>query len=148
MFGVLYRFADYARDCARRRQWDPDLAAGRKGEDIAHRFLQRRGMIVVARNHSTASGSGEVDLIAWENETLVFVEVKTRSSEEFGPPDRAVDAEKRHKLVKAALDYARRADVPLSQFRFDVVNVLLKSPPEITHRKDVFTIRSLAEVEA
>lgn len=143
MFGVLYRIADYARDRARRRQWDPDLASGRKGEDIAHRFLQRAGMIVVARNHRTPSGSGEVDLIGWEDDTLVFVEVKSRSSEAFGTPDQAVDDRKRSKLVKAALDYARRADVPLEKFRFDVVNVVFGAPPQIRRLKDVFTIRSL-----
>jgi putative endonuclease len=145
MLGALYRIADYARDCARRRQWDADLATGRKGEDIAHRFLQRSGMIVVARNHRTASGSGEVDLIAWDDDALVFVEVKSRGSEEFGTPDRAVDDEKRNKLLKAALDYARRADVPMSKFRFDVVTVVFGSPPRITHLKDVFTIHSLAQ---
>lgn len=143
MYGVLYRIADSARDWARRKQWDADLAAGRRGEDLAHRFLQRAGMTVVARNHRTPTGSGEVDLVAWDKDTLVFVEVKSRSSEEFGTPDRAVDPEKRHKLMRAALDYARRADVPLSKFRFDVVSVVFGTPPRIAHLRDVFTIRSL-----
>ena len=67
MLGPLYRLADRARDRARRRTWDPDLAAGRRGEDIAHRFLQRAGMTVVARNHRTPTGSGEVDLVAWDD---------------------------------------------------------------------------------
>jgi putative endonuclease len=143
MFGVLYWLADFARDRARRRSWDPDLAAGRRGEDIAHRFLQRAGMTVVARNHRTPNGSGEVDLIGWEEDTLVFVEVKSRSSGDFGPPDRAIDEQKQHQILKAALDYARQADVPVTKLRFDVVNVVFSSPPAVTHYKDVFSIRTV-----
>jgi len=99
-------------------------------------------MTVVARNHRTASGSGEVDLIAWDDQTLVFVEVKSRTSGDFGPPDRAIDEAKRQRLTRAALDYARRADIPLSSVRFDVVNVVLSTPPALTHYRDVFTIDS------
>lgn len=145
MFGALYRLADRARDSARRRTWDPDLAAGRRGEDIAHRFLQRAGVIVVARNHRTPSGSGEVDLIGWDGDQLVFVEVKTRSSQDFGPPDRAIDDAKRRKIVMAAMDFARRSETPTDKMRFDVVSVTLSSPPSVVHQRDVFTIRSVAQ---
>ena len=84
-----------------------------------------------------------MDLIAWEEETLVFVEVKSRTSEDFGPPDRAVDEEKRYSLTRAAIDYARRSDIPLSKIRFDVVNVVLSTPPALTHYRDVFTIETV-----
>jgi putative endonuclease len=144
MFGSLYRLADFARDHGRRRSWDPDLAAGRRGEDTAHRFLQRAGMTVVARNHRTRSGSGETDLIAWDGDTLVFVEVKSRASGDFGPPDRAIDDEKRRKLVNAALEYARRADIALAKIRFDVVNVVFSTPPAVAHHRDVFTVSSVS----
>src|SRR5512138_3565620 len=107
MLGPLYRFADLIRDRARRRHWEPGAAAGRRGEDIAHRFLQRAGMTVVARNYRTPTGSGEVDLVAWDREWLVFVEVKSRSSDRFGPPGRAIDEDKQRKLARSALDYAR-----------------------------------------
>ncbi len=142
MLGPLYRLADLARNRGRRRTWDSDLAAGRRGEDIAHRFLQRAGMTVVARNHRTPSGSGEVDLVAWDAGRLVFIEVKARSSNEFGPPERAVDGDKQHRLILAAADYARRAEVPLSQVRFDVVSVVLAQPPVVTHFREVFTAQS------
>ncbi len=143
MFGSLYQLADFVRDRGRRRSWDPDLAAGRRGEDLAHRFLQRAGMTVVARNHRTRSGSGEVDLIAWDRDALVFVEVKSRSSEEFGPPDRAIGEDKQRRLIRAALDYARRADIPLEKVRFDVVTVVFRTPPAVVHFRDVFTISSV-----
>ena len=143
MFGSIYRLADLIRDHGRRRSWDSDLAAGRRGEDIAHRFLQRAGMIVVARNHRTPSGSAEVDLVAWDGDTLVFVEVKSRATGDFGPPDRAVDIEKQRRLIRAALDYARRADIPLPKLRFDLVNVIFSVPPAVTHYRDVFSVNSV-----
>jgi putative endonuclease len=143
MLGALYRFADVVRDRGRRRSWDPGLAAGRRGEDLAHRHLQREGMTVVARNHRTKTGSGEVDLIAWEREVLVFIEVKSRASDEFGPPDRAIGEDKQRRLIRVALDYARRADIPIEKVRFDVVTVVFNTPPAVMHFRDVFTISSV-----
>ncbi|HOL73950.1 MAG TPA: YraN family protein, partial [Bryobacteraceae bacterium] len=80
----------------------------------------------------------EIDLVAWERDTLVFVEVKTRHSVEFGVPERNVDAEKRNALLRAARDYARRAGVPWERVRFDLVSVVLSDPPAFTHTRDAF----------
>jgi putative endonuclease len=102
------------------------------------------GMTVVARNYRTSGGSGEIDLIAWDNETLVFVEVKCRATGEYGPPDRAIGLEKEQRIVRAAKDYARRAGTPLDQIRFDTVNVVLNKPPFVDHHRDVFTVRTTA----
>lgn len=99
---------------------------------------------MVARNFRTPTGSAEVDLIAWERDTLVFVEVKTRSTADFGPPDRAIDAEKRSAMARAAADYARRANVRPEQIRFDVVTVICSSPLAVEHFRDVFSVRTLA----
>src|SRR5689334_17626740 len=77
MFVLLYRIADRIRQRGRARAWETTRALGRRGEDIAHRYLQREGMTVVARNYRTATGAGEIDLVAWHGDTLVFVEVKT-----------------------------------------------------------------------
>ncbi|MBZ5622564.1 MAG: YraN family protein [Acidobacteriia bacterium] len=101
------------------------------GEDLAHRYLRGHGCTVVARNYRTRSGSGEIDLVAWHGKTLVFVEVKTRASTEFGEPDRAVDAEKQANLERAARDYARRANIDREKTRFDIVSVVLGRPPRI-----------------
>jgi putative endonuclease len=79
----------------------------------------------VARNYRTHSGSGEIDLVAWHGSTLVFVEVKTRATSEFGEPESAVDAEKRLHLYHAARDYARRANVEWTATRFDIVSIVL-----------------------
>ena len=70
------------------------MARGQLGEDLAHRFLRRHGCTVVARNYRPRHGGGEIDLVAWDGGTLAIVEVKTRASDEFGAPERAVDAGK------------------------------------------------------
>jgi putative endonuclease len=134
----LYVLGDWVRHRARLRHWDPGLAWGRRGEDLAHRYLRKAGYTIVARNYRTRSGSGEVDLIGWDGSVLAFVEVKTRATEEFGAPERAVDEDKQHHLLVAARDYVRKADLDWALARFDVVSVVMTEPPRITLQKDAF----------
>jgi putative endonuclease len=94
---------------------------------------------VVARNWRAEDGSGELDIVAWDGETLVVVEVKTRATTEFGLPEEAVDAEKRSHLARTAARYAREADVPFDRVRFDIVSVLLESRPRIEHFRGAFS---------
>ena len=138
MMGRLYEFADVLRHHGRKRHLTPAHALGRRGEDIAQRYLQRAGIVIVARNYRMPSGAGEVDLIGWENDTLVFVEVKSRQDEECGAPDRAIGAQKQISLLRAAREYARHSEVPWENVRFDVVNVVFNTPPAVTHFRDVF----------
>jgi putative endonuclease len=133
MIGLLYR----AADALRRRSYRGNH--GRIGEDLAHRYLRRHGCTIVARNYRTATGSGEIDLVAWQGKTLVFVEVKTRSTAEFGEPERAVDSEKQLHLQRAARDYVRRAGVEWSETRFDIVSIVLDQPVRIEWIQDAFT---------
>jgi len=132
MFNWLYRLTDWLRQRTYRSNH------GRIGEDLAHRFLRRRGCTVVARNYRARSGAGEIDLVAWHGPTLAFVEVKTRTSEEHGAPDSAVDAEKRLTLEHTAREYSRRSGVDWDRTRFDIVSVLLKKRPRIEWQKDAF----------
>jgi putative endonuclease len=132
MIGLLYRAADRIR----RRRYAENH--GRIGEDMAHRFLRARGCTVVARNYRTLSGGGEIDLVAWDGGKLAFIEVKTRGSAEFGPPEAAVDAEKRERVELAARDYARRADVPWPNTRFDIVSIVLDRPVRIEWLRGAF----------
>jgi len=132
MITLLYR----AADAIRRRAYGKDH--GRIGEDLAHRYLRGRGCTIVARNYRTRSGSGEIDLVAWDGPVLAFVEVKTRESEEFGAPEAAVDADKRVRLEYAARDYARRADIEWGKTRFDIVSIVLAEPPKIEWIRSAF----------
>ena len=131
MLSLIYR----AADALRRRSLKDNH--GRLGEDLAHRHLRGHGCTVVARNYRPPAGHGEIDLVVWHGEKLVFVEVKTRDSAEFGEPERAVDAEKQLHLTRAARDYARRAGVEWQNVRFDVVAVIL-SPRRIEWLRDAF----------
>ena len=139
MLGRLYEFSDLLRQRAQSRRMAPDHALGRRGEDIAHRYLQRNGIIVVARNYRMSSGVGEIDLIGWEGDQLVFVEVKSRQTDDYGAPDRAIGPQKRTSLIRAAREFARHADVPWENVRFDVVNIVFTTPPSVTHLRDVFS---------
>src|SRR5438552_1104175 len=121
---------DWLRHTRRRRIWSADQATGRRGEDLAHRFLRRQGFTIVARNYRLASGDAEADLIAWEGETLAIVEVKTRESAAYGPPERAISPEKQRHLVRVAREYIRKTDTSWDRVRFDVVTVILADPPE------------------
>jgi putative endonuclease len=134
----LLAAVDSLRQWLHRRSVNADKALGARGEDLAHRFLQRRGYTIVARNYRPPNGHREVDLIARHGHTLVIVEVKTRQREEFLPTERAVDAEKRHNLIRAAMSYVRRAHIPWEFVRFDIVTVVLEPTPRIRHTPDAF----------
>jgi len=134
VISVLWRAADRLR----RRRCPADH--GRTGEDLAHRYLREHGCTVVARNYRPVSGSraGELDLVVWHDRTLVFVEVKTRMTAEFGEPEGAVDAEKQEHLRWAARSYSRRAGIELEQTRFDIVSVVLGPQRRIDWLRDAF----------
>ena len=138
MLSLLYRLADAARRRRRSRSATTEQAHGRRGEDLAHRFLRRQGLTIVARNYRARSGSGELDIVAWERDTLVFVEVKARASADYGSPGRAVGLQKEKDLRRAAGDYLRRSGTAWEQARFDLLNIILTEPPEIEWIKDAF----------
>ncbi len=105
--------------------------AGRRGEDLAHRFLKRKGYTIVARNYRLSSGGAEADIIARDGDTLVIVEVKSRESGEYGPPERAIGQDKRRHMLRIGRAYARKIDFDWDRVRFDVVTVIFSDPPEI-----------------
>ena len=135
---MILAMLDRLRDARRRRVWDRDLAAGRRGEDLAHRYLRREGFIIVARNYRLASGEAEADLIARDGEDLVIVEVKTRETAEYGAPERAVNPEKQRRLIRVGREYARKTGTPWERVRFDVVTVVMGEPPAIVLLRAAF----------
>ena len=124
---------DGIRHAIRRRRWTPERANGVRGEDLAMRYLQKRGYTIVARNYRPRSGRGEIDLIAWDKETLVFVEVKSAETDDRGTPDRAVDRYKRETLEWAARAYLAQVRVEWERSRFDVVTVVGTDRAQIEH---------------
>jgi putative endonuclease len=137
---MILAWFDKLRDIRRRRVWSADMAAGRRGEDLAHRYLKKRGMTIVARNYRLASGDAEADIITRDGEMLVIVEVKSRATAEFGPPERAIGEEKKQHLFRVARAYAKKSETPLDRVRFDVVTVILSNPPVIEHLPSAFVM--------
>ncbi len=110
---------------------------GIKGEDLAVRFLKKKGYRILSRNYRTPLG--EIDIIAEDGETLVFVEVKTRSDDSYGLPFEAVNHRKREKLRKVALYYLKNVLKKDAASRFDVLSVRAAgSGNEIEHIRDAF----------
>ncbi len=113
---------------------------GKKGEEIALKFLKKRGYQILVRNYTCPLG--EVDLVARKKDTLVFVEVKTRRSMSFGPPELAVNSTKQAKLSKAALSFLKEKGLENAKARFDVVAILLGPKGEkIELIEDAFDLR-------
>lgn len=134
--GLLDRW----RELFRGRALPAHLRRGQLGEDAAKRFLQREGLRFLTANFR--SKRGEIDLVFRDAEFLVFVEVKTRSSETWARPAAAVNARKRRLLSQTALDYLRLLPEPWVNIRFDVVEVLLhdEQPREIRHLRNTFAL--------
>jgi putative endonuclease len=132
---MIGSWLDALRHFRRRKTWESAQAAGRRGEDLAHRYLRKQGFIIVARNYRLPSGDGEADVIAWDGPTLVFVEVKSRESAAHGPPERAMNAEKLEHMARVARQYARKTGTPWEKIRFDLVSVLFTDPPSIDHQR-------------
>lgn len=112
---------------------------GRRGEDAAARYLRKLGYIIVARSHRDQIG--EIDLIAVDGRTVVFVEVKTRTSHDAGHPADAVDEAKQRRLTRLALAYLKRHDLLECSARFDVVAVTWPADsgrPTIEHFQNAF----------
>jgi putative endonuclease len=100
------------------------LRTGARGETLAYWYLRRAGYTIVARNRPARSGAGELDLVGWDGPVLSFVEVKTRTSSDAGPPEAAVSKAKQKRIARAANEYLRRLHrkQPLS-YRFDIASV-------------------------
>jgi putative endonuclease len=116
----------------------PHLVAGRRGERAAKKHLHSLGLKFLTANFRT--DRGEIDLVFKDRDCLVFVEVKARSSEDWGRPAAAVDRERRTRLTQAALDYLRLLKFPAVKVRFDIVEVLLNgnSVGEVRHLPNAF----------
>ena len=121
----------------------PALTLGQLGEAYAAAYLDQLGYRLVASNFTLPVGrnlrgvvvNAEIDIVAYEGETLCFVEVKTRASDWFAPPQVNVDLRKRRQVARAARAYRRLFELDDQPYRYDVVTVIL--PPDETPRIDL-----------
>jgi putative endonuclease len=133
--------ADAARHLLLRSRIDPRHARGRYAEDLAMRYLQRKGWHIVARNWRPMPMC-EVDLIAMDGELTIFVEVKSRLDDEHGDPERLINALKIVEQRRAADAWARRARIAADTIRFDLITVLMERPVRIQHTEGAWSLRS------
>ncbi len=117
------------------------LRLGARGEKLAARYLRRQGYKVLYRNFRGRHG-GELDLVCRDRDTLVFVEVKTRTREDYGRPLEGVNRKQQRRIVLGGLAWLRSLGDPDLHFRFDVVEVVIAegTPPRVELVRDAFTL--------
>jgi putative endonuclease len=118
------------------RRWEKSATEAQKGKSLnrkkgatgelqAYHFLRRRGYRIVARNYRTSTG--EVDLIGWEDDTLAFVEVKTRLGVEYGRPEESVNRRKQRQICRVASQYRSLHGLCDISYRFDIVSIQMEN---------------------
>lgn len=111
---------------------------GRLGEKIAVTYLKTNGYAILERNFS--SPLGEIDIIAKDGEATVFIEVRTRRTDEYGLPIESIGKDKQRRLIRTAWFYIKGRNFPTANFRFDVISILTRQggKPQISIIKDAF----------
>jgi putative endonuclease len=123
--------SDYLAVRLRRNSGRPaHLEVGRRGEEAAFFYLRRHGYIVVARGWRSGKVHGDLDLVAWDNNTLSFIEVKTRTSRSFATAEAAVDGDKIRMLRRMARQYLQMLPIVPDQVRFDVLSIYYEAAQE------------------
>lgn len=121
---------------------------GERGESVAAEFLRKQNFrivmanfkVPVGRNRRDAIVTGEIDLIAYEQDILCFVEVKTRASDEFASPLSAIDLRKQRQIIRTARVYRKIFHLESAKFRYDAISIVLKdnSKPQIELFRNFF----------
>ncbi len=117
---------------------DFHLSLGDRGEIIAAAYLVERGYKILEKKARTPYG--ELDLIVRTKDAVVFVEVKTRSSRQFGLPEEAVEAQKQKQMIRLANGYLQKNGLSKMKARFDVMSILYNgvNEPQIRHIQNAF----------
>lgn len=114
------------------------MRLGKEGEELALKFLKKKGYKIIHKNYRTPIG--EIDIVAKDGNTLVFVEVKTREGMGYGYPFEAVNKRKRQRIANVASLYLKRFD-DIPSCRFDVVSIFYKDgKPQFELFKDAFEV--------
>jgi len=114
-------------------------AMGQWGEEIAARYLESKGYIILTRNFHAAHG--EIDIVASKESALIFIEVKTRSSHTFAYPEDSVTLRKQAAMLSTAEDFLRAHPESPESWQFDVIAIEIKpaGKPEIVHFENVIS---------
>jgi len=117
------------------------IRRGALGEKLAAKFLRRNGYKILYRGFKGNQG-GQIDLVCRDDDTLVFVEVKTRGGEDYGRPFEAITRDQERRISRGALTWLRMLDNPEIAFRFDVVEIVIadQSKPRIELIKNAFQL--------
>jgi putative endonuclease len=126
------------------------LELGRRGEELAAAYLLQAGYRIVAANFSVPVGRNrlgvvinvEIDLVAYDNETLCFIEVKSRASDWFAPPQANVDRRKQRQIARAARAYRRMFDLVNAPYRYDVITIVLPANEKPTAGPEIQLLRN------
>jgi len=126
------------------------LELGKRGEELAAAYLLQAGYRIVAANFSIPVGRNrvgalinvEIDLVAYEGQTLCFIEVKSRASDWFAPPEANVDRRKQRQIARAARAYRRMFDLVNAPYRYDVITVVLPAEEERRGDWDIQLLRN------
>ena len=118
------------------------LDLGKSGEELAAGLLKQNGYKIIARNYKTKLG--EIDIIAEDKDTLCFIEVKTRKSDNFGLPQEAIFKHKQRQISKVAINFLKNNNLLEKKARFDVIAItyLEKDNPRLDLIKDAFELDS------
>jgi len=122
------------------------IELGKLGEQYAAAYLEQLGYRLVAANFTLPVGrnlrgaivNAEIDLVAYDGGTLCFIEVKTRASDWFAPPQANIDLRKRRQIARAAREYRRLFELDDQPYRFDAVTVVLTDPLQIELLRNFF----------
>ncbi len=130
----------YGMFLIRRRLLSDKARLGRWGEKRCERFLQNKGMRTLIRNYACKLGELDLVMVAADG-TLVFVEVRSRADETFGPVEATVTPAKRERVSKAARHFIAAHRIEDRPLRFDVITLVLghRGPPQIRHYENAFT---------
>ncbi len=136
------KYATSILDLLKRKIKEPSYKrdVGSRGEQLAVKFLKKNGYKILQRNYRCRLG--EIDIVCYDHGTIAFVEVKTRYSDTYGPPELSVTETKKRHMVKVALHYVAEKKIEGIDVRFDVVSVFhtpMKKYPAITLFKNAFT---------
>ncbi len=113
-----------------------NVAKGKYGESLAKDYLISKGYVILDKNYR--SKMGEIDIVAKKGETLVFIEVKARTTIDYGYPFESVNRRKQEKILKSSLLYIRQKKLFDYQLRYDIIEIYLAKEVKINHIENAF----------